>query len=122
MKLTYSSSFLYQDAGVKYGINNAAKKEQSGFVKKAIQNVETKIDAKEYGFVNILSDKQMIKELNRAFQSIRWAKTLVVIGIGGSDLGARAVQKAVESEHPALDVFFHGDSTDPIALTRAYSN
>lgn len=118
MKLNYNPSFMYQKSGTKFGISEDTKKEYRSEIEKAIQAVDQKIQDKVYGFVNIVFDKQMLKELNKVFQGIRWAKTLVVIGIGGSDLGARAIQQAIESEHPAMQVLFHGDSTDPIALTR----
>ncbi|MEI6477570.1 MAG: glucose-6-phosphate isomerase [bacterium] len=47
-------------------------------------------------------------------------KNLVVIGIGGSDLGARAVQRALNHQFYNLKaqphLFFVGDTTDPVAL------
>lgn len=118
MKLQYSSEFLYQSSDVSHGISDETIKSNKEHVSDAIDKVEQKISKSEYGFVNILNNKQMLKEMLTVFQSIRWAKTLVVVGIGGSDLGARAVQQALEVERAALDVFFHGDSTDPVAITR----
>lgn len=118
MKLSYTSTFLYQTHGVTHGISNKTVSENKKTVEGAIARVEQKIKAKEYGFINILSEKKMIKQMQTVFQSIRFAKTLVVVGIGGSDLGARAVQQAIEMDRPAMDVLFHGDSTDPVAITR----
>jgi glucose-6-phosphate isomerase len=52
-------------------------------------------------------------------------KDVVVIGIGGSDLGARAVHRALNHQFYNLDekfrkecprLFFAGDTTDPVAL------
>ena len=40
-------------------------------------------------------------------------KTLVVIGIGGSDLGARAICKALAQPGKGMDVRFIGANTDP---------
>lgn len=118
MKLSYTSQFLYQSHGTTHGISEKTLADNKKHVEDAIARVEEKIKAKEYGFINILSDKKAVKLMQSVFQSVRFAKTLVVVGIGGSDLGARAVQQAVEKERPAMDVFFHGDSTDPVAITR----
>jgi glucose-6-phosphate isomerase len=52
-------------------------------------------------------------------------KAVVVIGIGGSDLGTRAVQRALNSAYYNMNgatrsgrpkLFFAGDTTDPVAL------
>ena len=109
MKLKYSRV---------HGVKKEIREEEDTTIQFAIKNVEEKIASKAYGFITILSDKKMLTRLNSVFQSIRWAKSLVVVGIGGSDLGARAIQQAIELERPALDVYFHGDSTDPVAITR----
>ncbi|MEO8581088.1 MAG: hypothetical protein ABI425_00750 [Patescibacteria group bacterium] len=118
MKLLYSSTFLYQAHGVTHGISNETVNENKKKVEGALTRVDKKVENKEYGFINILSDKKMLKQMETVFHSIRFAKTLVVVGIGGSDLGGRAVQQALEMDRPAMDVFFHGDSTDPVAITR----
>lgn len=118
MKLHYSSTFLYQTHGVTHGVSQETVEKNKKTIEAAISRVDQKIKDKEYGFINILSEKKMIAQMDKVFQSIRFAKTLVVVGIGGSDLGARAVQQALEMDRPAMDVFFHGDSTDPVAITR----
>jgi glucose-6-phosphate isomerase len=118
MKLSYTASYLYQSTGVAKGITDETVHDYKKHVNDAIDRVDQKITEKTYGFINILSDKQMIKQIQALFQSLRWAKTLVVVGIGGSDLGARAIQQALEEERAAMDVIFHGDSTDPMAITR----
>ncbi|OGL72905.1 hypothetical protein A3C96_02525 [Candidatus Uhrbacteria bacterium RIFCSPHIGHO2_02_FULL_60_10] len=48
----------------------------------------------------------------------RKAKTLVVVGIGGSDLGARAFLAALPSEKSRLTVRFIGANTDPEEIDR----
>jgi glucose-6-phosphate isomerase len=101
-----------------HGVKKEIREEEESTIQSAIKNVEEKIASKSYGFITILSDKKMLTRMNTVFQGIRWAKSLVVVGIGGSDLGARAIQQAIELERPALDVYFHGDSTDPVAITR----
>jgi glucose-6-phosphate isomerase len=85
-----------------------------------ISAVEKKITDKEYGFITVLAEKKYLQQVEKVFAEISWAETLVVIGIGGSDLGARAIQNALEGEHPPMKVIFHGDSTDPEAITRLF--
>lgn len=118
MTLSYNSNFLYQSFGVAKGITDETTHDYKKQVSEAIARVDKRITEKTYGFINILSDKKMLKEMQSVFQSSRWAKTLVVVGIGGSDLGGRVLQQALEEDRAAMDVIFHGDSTDPVAITR----
>ncbi len=118
MSLQYSSTFLYQSNAVEHGIRSETVKKFQNQVNQAIVAVDEQLAQKKYGFINILSDSQLLKTIEKTFQGIRYAKTLVVVGIGGSDLGARAIQQALEQDQVAMDVLFHGDSTDPTAITR----
>jgi len=45
-------------------------------------------------------------------------KSLIVIGIGGSDLGARAALQALESSTDDFPIYFCGDTTDPAPLNK----
>jgi glucose-6-phosphate isomerase len=61
------------------------------------------------------ADKDALKTITTAAKSAQAkAKTLVVVGIGGSDLGARALIQALD----ARNVLFVGATTDPVALER----
>lgn len=118
MNITYSSQFLYQDHGVSHGISDKTISDNQDQIKSAIDQVTNKIQAGEYGFTSILNDDKQLADIHQVFQGCRWAKTLVVVGIGGSDLGARAVQQALEVDRPPMEVIFHGDSTDPVQVSR----
>lgn len=118
MKISYDSTFLYQSNGVTHGISSQTDQANEQQIKHAIERVDQSIQEKKYGFINILQDQAVLREIRLVYSSLRWAKTLVVVGIGGSDLGARALQNALEVELPPMDVIFHGDSTDPTAITR----
>lgn len=50
---------------------------------------------------------RLVKEVSRQFS------TLVVVGIGGSDLGARALLHALKHDGKGMDVRFIGANTDP---------
>lgn len=84
----------------------------------AIKTVEQKINGGEYGFIEVLKEKKYLEQVESVLEQIRWAKTLVVVGIGGSDLGARVIQEALVQPDAPLEVIFHGDSTDPVQLER----
>ena len=60
----------------------------------------------------------MLDQVSAVFEQLRWAKTLVVVGIGGSDLGARVIQEALATPAAPMEVIFHGDSTDPVQIER----
>ncbi len=118
MQVAYNSSFLFQKNGVKHGISDQSLNKWQTHIESAIARVEEKKKNQEYGFINILLNTDHLSEVKKVFSQIRWAKTLVVVGIGGSDLGARAVLQAIEDDEPPMVVLFHGDSTDPVAITR----
>lgn len=118
MSLTYSPTFSYQSNGVQHGISAETKQSHAAQVQAAISKVEDNLKKKSYGFVNILDQAMELFAVKNVCSQLRWAKNLVVVGIGGSDLGARAIQDAIEPLEPALNVIFHGDSTDPVAITR----
>lgn len=118
MQLSYNSQFLFQKNGVESGISDKTQSEWQAKIDEAITRVEEQRKNGEYGFINILSNSQHIDQIKKAFAEIRWAKNLVVVGIGGSDLGARAIFQAIEEDEPPFAVYFHGDSSDPVAITR----
>lgn len=118
MKVSYNPSFMFQKNGIKHGISPEIEEKWQQHVTDSIARVNSNIQSQEYGFIEVLQDKSGIQHINQTFSSLRWAKTLVVIGIGGSDLGARAVLEALRAEHAPMDLIFHGDSTDPVAISR----
>jgi glucose-6-phosphate isomerase len=67
----------------------------------------------EQGWLQILDDKKHIAEIKKAVKQFSKFKHLVVLGIGGSDLGARAVLTALRSTGKKTQVHFAGDTTDP---------
>ncbi len=117
-QISFNQNFLYATAENSVGIRKETQTQTAERVQHAIAAVEKKLADHQYGFVEVLAEDHYLTAVEVAFENIRWAKTLVVIGIGGSDLGARAVQQALEVEKPPFRVIFHGDSTDPVAITR----
>jgi len=90
----------------------------------ALEKVNKKVKNDDYGFVNIVKNQEIINKCKSVFATLKWAKYMIVLGIGGSDLGARMLQDSLEIENPPMKVFFGGDTTDPqqyYDLTKAIS-
>lgn len=117
--LTLDTTLLYSSQtpwnGLSADHKNAAQAQE---VYEPLQKVEQKINSNEYGFIEVLKDEAFVKQVVEVLHSISWAKTLVVVGIGGSDLGGRVIQEALGSLNAPMKVLFHGDSTDPVQLQR----
>lgn len=118
--ISFDSTFLYGDKPGALTIRQQTVQETKATVSAAIAAVENRVAAGEYGFISVLSESTYLDQVEAVFNRITWADTLVIVGIGGSDLGARAIQQALEGEHPPMRVLFHGDSTDPEAITRLF--
>lgn len=84
--------------------------------------VNTRLKNGEYGFANIVKTDETSKQCREVFNQISWAKQMLVLGIGGSDLGARMLQQALETENPPMQVYFAGDSTDPYPYLKLDKN
>lgn len=64
-----------------------------------------------FGIPERHDDLRAVKEAAKA--AAKSCRTLVVIGIGGSDLGARAILRALKPAGKGMDVRFIGANTDP---------
>jgi glucose-6-phosphate isomerase len=73
-----------------------------------------------YGFTTIPDRDTELLEVRRVAASLRKEfRTLIVVGIGGSDLGARALVAALQdgvTAKDAMDIRFAGANTDPDEL------
>ena len=85
--LTFDTLFLFSSQTDSSAITPQTVEQTQGSITEAITKVELQIAEKKYGFIEELSHTEYITETKNVFEKIRWAKTLVVIGIGGSDLG-----------------------------------
>jgi len=77
------------------------------------EKINGKANRKDYGFINIVQNDAIIKKCQKVYSGIGWAKYMVVLGIGGSDLGARMLQESLQADNPPMKVLFGGDTTDP---------
>jgi glucose-6-phosphate isomerase len=111
--LRIDTAFLHN---TEYGVKPETVQKTQEEVDKAIVRVEERVTANEYGFLSILQHSfadKMISQTQAVFDSLSWCKAMIVVGIGGSDLGARAIQQGLQVDAPPMEVIFHGDSTDP---------
>jgi glucose-6-phosphate isomerase len=103
----------------KIGKNGISQETEHEFAQERVrvgEAVAKNISHGAYGFVNSVKH-QSLKSISDYLAENKWIKSMVVIGIGGSDLGGRAIRQALASEaktqHPHINVLFHGDSPDP---------
>ncbi len=109
---------MMQDAIGSQGISDAQLKKVSPQLKKAHKAVHALLDSGEQGFITNLFDKKEEKRILQLAKTIQTQFTQVlIIGIGGSDLGARALQSFFPKEK-GITLFFLGDTTDPVEINR----
>lgn len=65
------------------------------------------------GWLACPDDAKLVARITKLKQEKRVYDTLLVIGIGGSDLGARAAWHALKHEATGMDLVFLGGNTDP---------
>lgn len=91
----------------------------SQHIDRAITAVENNIAKNKYGFITELASN-VAEEVEAVYEKIQNFSTMVVVGIGGSDLGGRVIKQAFDFENQQktdrMQVLFHGDSPDPVAL------
>jgi glucose-6-phosphate isomerase len=85
-------------------------------VRKKFINEDIGFKQLPYNYENLLKDLEFSLELTKGLN------TIVVVGIGGSDLGAKAIHQAINHKfynyrNPARKIFFMGDTTDPDSIT-----
>jgi glucose-6-phosphate isomerase len=120
MNLKYDASLIYKANIGENGINITVKTHQR--YAKDFSEVTNNIIKNEYGFIKVIKDKKVVKQTKAAYEEIeKWAKTLVVIGIGGSDLGGRMLKQALQADKPPMQVIFLGDTTDPEQYRQAFN-
>lgn len=95
---------------------------------RAKAEVDAAIEAGSLGFAKLPyqgeEELQAIEQLAATIKS--QFKAVIIIGIGGSDLGTRAVHRALNHQFYNLrqqpQLFFAGDTTDPIALQEIFES
>lgn len=73
---------------------------------------------KEQGWLDILDDKPYLTEIDNLVKKFSKFKNCLVLGIGGSDLGSRAILAAMRDNGKKTKLWFAGDTTDPEEVSR----
>lgn len=83
----------------------------------AVQAKQTYLGRKDqFGYAQLpYLSEQLLAEIEDAKKYAAGMETFVLIGIGGSDLGARAIVNALLSQYQK-QIYFCGDTTDPKSL------
>ncbi len=78
--------------------------------------------SKRQGWLALPDDTKMLRRIAQVVKDFSDFQTLLVIGIGGSDLGTRAIYQALGSSRKGMKLVFAGANTDPDELQGILSN
>jgi glucose-6-phosphate isomerase len=70
----------------------------------------------EQGWLQLPTDTGGLKKITSLVKKMSRFKTCLVIGIGGSDLGTRALYSALRQQEKTKPLYFVGSNTDPDEL------
>jgi glucose-6-phosphate isomerase len=124
--LTYDDANMKSERAGAFGMSGSECNEilpRLRSAKKALRKISKK---KEQGFLDLPLDRRLHEDaLNAAQKASKAFTDLLVLGIGGSDLGARAIERAVIQNRPkkkgSMRLHFAGSSTDPDELSAVFS-
>lgn len=122
-QLQYDYTFMMADTVGEYGASEAEIADLQPQLTEAQQIILQQKDNEQLGFAQLPHDTATLQQVQKLADQVRSDySTLVVLGIGGSDLGARAVHAALNHTYYNVlpnqthRLFFAGDNTDPKAL------
>lgn len=116
--LSFDTKYLYEQQNGGHFIAKEIVKVEANHVRKSIDKIEENIVVAQYDFIEVLKDDSYLKSVHNIYANLKWAEYMVVIGIGGSDLGGRTIVEAFYQKSNQMKVLFAGDSTDPVAFQR----
>ena len=125
--LTYKPTYFF-DRDLSGGVSDIEYEQGLNLLTSAYSNVQSQKKAGTLGFALLPHDVDALQKIQDLAQELRSnIGQVVVIGIGGSDLGARAAFRALCSPYFNVDsairngmpqLFFAGDTTDPEPLNQ----
>jgi glucose-6-phosphate isomerase len=131
MKITFDPTNLRSEmVGTDHGITKAELRQATPLAWKALAQFRRLVDAGTYGFPNLPADKATITAIQKYAASQRGKfDTICVAGIGGSALGAWAIDCALRGQHPIQAPFSTKnprlvilDNVDPDFITSAVAS
>ncbi len=115
MSLTYDPSGMYLPHGE---LSPTLLSQRAAHLEDARRTILQSKNTRPLGWLDLPSDRVMRTRIKQVVAATKKFDTLLVLGIGGSDLGARAILQALPSKQRVL---FAGDTTDPDALASILS-
>ncbi len=101
-----------------FGATTTELKKIQPKLKRANQSLSKLKESGEQGFMDLPYDKQTPRLVNKEAKKVQTRfKNLIVVGIGGSDLGARAIWQALKIDSDGVNLYFAGGNTDPETLS-----
>lgn len=115
--IQYDTTNMFSRAVGKSGITIPSISTLQKRLKKAKdQLIEDQNEGKQ-GWLNCVNDAKIVQRIFTLVRAKQRFKTCLVIGIGGSDLGARAVWHALKSTSRGMQMEFLGGNADPDEVT-----
>jgi len=123
-KLKYDHQFMSAKRIGKYGYKDSELRILARKLKSINKELKEKKDSPELSFRKLPFDKKVLKQVISLSRKLkRKHENLLVVGIGGSDLGARAIYQALAGDYAnqlssnrKMKIYFSGDTTDPQPL------
>lgn len=121
MTIKYNDAWMHRKAVGNHGISSTKVNVNKARQMKAHQAAITLLDSGEQGFIKTLFNSKDLALINKWSEYLSKSfSQILLIGIGGSDLGARALNQIFPSSSKK-QVFFLGDTADPIEINRVCS-
>jgi len=123
--IKYDYGFMAADKVGKYGFKKAELLKLASQLKLFNQKLKQEKDQPELSFRKLPYDKKNLKQVLKLAKKLQGRfDNLVVVGIGGSDLGARAIYQALTGSFASflpkkwrmMKIYFCGNTTDPQPL------
>jgi len=122
MDIKYDYSLMLKGAIGSKGLSEDKLKKIQPHLRDVHKTSHILLDTGEQGFIQTLFDQKETKLiLDHANKIKKKFKQMLVIGIGGSDLGARALQSIFQDKTKGVEILFLGDTTDPLEIKRICS-
>jgi len=110
-----TSLLSYHDEHMR-GNLSAAQRVSPSEISDARQDVLQRDKNGEQGWLRILDDRSHLNEVKKTIERFKDIKHWLILGVGGSDLGARALLAALRLQGSKTKLYFSGDTTDPEEL------
>lgn len=114
--IRYDASNMQEKAVGRYGATSQQLRSKQRDMKRAKQALLADWKKGTQGWLGCPDDAKLVKQIEMLVKAKKRFTTCLVIGIGGSDLGARAAYAALKHTAKGMKLEFAGGNTDPDEL------